>query len=383
MKPWLGLLLCLLLAACATPPRLHADERFFNDAKFVPPAERVRAEDVFALSPAMKRYLDQEIADKVRGRGRQQGLVDALYSKGELKLEYDSTMTRNAAEAFEARTGNCLSLVIMTAAFARELDVPVRYQSVFTDEAWARSGDIHFIIDHINLSLGRRLGEFPRATNSQDVLTIDFLPQQDLRNQKVRLLSENTVVAMYLNNRAGESLARGRLNDAYWWAREAVVQDPAFTRAYNTLGVVYRRHGDLAEAERALVYAMSQDASNPQIIANLAQVYGDQGRVAEAGALRQRLALLESDPPFAFFYRGQEALRNGDYAAARDLFAREVARAPYYHEFHYWLALAYAELGDVKGVRKHLAQAMESSSTRGDQDLYAAKLDQIRSIQVR
>ena len=331
----------------------------------------------------MKRYLDQEIADKVRGRGRQQGLVDALYSKGELKLEYDSTMTRNAAEAFEARTGNCLSLVIMTAAFARELDVPVRYQSVFTDEAWARSGDIHFIIDHINLSLGRRLGEFPRVTNSQDVLTIDFLPQQDLRNQKVRLLSENTVVAMYMNNRAGESLARGRVNDAYWWAREAIVQDPAFTRAYNTLGVVYRRHGDLAEAERALVYAMSQDASNPQIIANLAQVYGDQGRVAEAGALRQRLALLESDPPFAFFYRGQAALRNGDYAAARDLFAREVARAPYYHEFHYWLALAYAGLGDVKGVRKHLAQAMESSTTRGDQDLYAAKLDQIRSIQVR
>ena len=385
MRAWLGLLLCLLLAACATPPGPHGDERFFSDAKFAPPAERVRAEDVFALSPAMKRYLDHEIADKVRDRGRQQGLVEALYSRGELRLEYDSTMTRNAAQAFEARVGNCLSLVIMTAAFAKALGVPVLYQSVFTDEAWARSGDIHFVIDHVNIGLGRRLGEFPRVTNthSQDVLTIDFLPQQDLRNQKVRLLSENTVVAMYLNNRAGESLARGRLNDAYWWAREAIVQDPAFTRAYNTVGVVYRRHGDLAEAERALVYAMSQDASNPQIIANLAQVYGDQGRVAEAGALRQRLALLESDPPFAFFYRGQAALRNGDYAAARDLFAREVARAPYYHEFHYWLALAYAGLGDVKGVRKHLAQAMESSTTRGDQDLYAAKLDQIRSIQVR
>jgi Flp pilus assembly protein TadD len=215
------------------------------------------------------------------------------------------------------------------------------------------------------------------------MLTIDFLPQQDLRNQKARSLSENKVVAMYMNNQAAEALARGRVNDAYWWSREAVVQDPSFARAYNTLGVVYRRHGDLAEAERALVHAMSLDPSNPQSMANLAQVYGDQGRSAEAGALRQRLAVLQPDPPFAFFYRGQEALRNGDYAAARDLFAREVARAPYYHEFHYWLALAYAELGDAKGVRKHLGQAMESSTTRGDQDLYAAKLDQIRSMRAR
>lgn len=383
MKAWLGLLLCLLLAGCATPPERRADARFFHDAKFAPRAERIRAEDVFALSPAMKRYLDREIAEKVRSRGRQQGLVDALYSNGDLKLEYDSTLTRNAAQAFEARTGNCLSLVIMTAAFAKELGVVVRYQSVVADEAWARSGDIHFVIDHINISLGSRLGEFVRSTDARDMLTVDFLPQQDLRNQKIRLLSESTVVAMYMNNRAAESLARGLLNDAYWWSREAVVQDPAFVRAYNTLGVVYRRHGDLAEAERVLGHAMAMDPSNPQIVANLAQVFGDQGRLAEAGALRQRLATLESDPPFAFFYRGQEALRNGDYAAARDLFKREVARAPYYHEFHYWLAVAYAELGDVNEVRKHLALAMENSTTRGDHDLYAAKLDRIRSVRVR
>jgi predicted Zn-dependent protease len=377
------LLLCLLLAACATPPQQRADERLFSDAKFIPPAERIRAEDVFALSPAMKRYLDQEVADKLRSRGRQQGLVDALYSKGDLKLEYDSAMTRNAAQAFDARTGNCLSLVIMTAAFAKELGLAVHYQSVFTDETWARNGDIHFVIDHVNLSLGKRLGDSPRSANAQDVLTIDFLPQQDLRNQRVRLLSENTVVAMYMNNRAAESLADGRLNEAYWWSREAVVQDPAFARAYNTLGVIYRRHGDLAEAERALIHAMAQDPSNPHIVANLAQVFSEQGRVAEAGALQQRLALLESDPPFVFFYRGQEALRNGDYAAARDLFTREVVRAPYYHESHYWLALAYAKLGDLKQAREHLALAMENSTTRGDHDLYAAKLDKIRSVQVR
>ncbi len=383
MKAWAGLLLSALLVACATGPEQRADERFFSDQKFAAPAERIRAEDVFALSPAMKRYLERDIGDKLRRGNRQQGLVDALYSKGELRLEYDSTMTRNAAQAFEARSGNCLSLVIMTAAFAKELGLAVNYQSLYTDETLARTGDIHFVIDHINLSLGKRLGDALGGARFPEVVTVDFLPAQDSSKQRVRLLSEKTVIAMYMNNRAAESLARGHLDDAYWWAREAVVQDPAFTRAYNTLGVVYRRHGDLVEAERSLGHALLQEPSNPQIVSNLAQVLADQGRLAEAGALRRRLAQLESEPPFSYFERGLAALRNGEVEKARDLFEREVARAPYYHEFHYWLAIAYARLGDAKQAREHLALAMENSTTRGDRDLYAAKLERIRSVQVQ
>jgi len=379
MRVLLALAGCALLAACATGPAQRADERVFADARFAPPSERIRAEDVFALSPAMKRYLEREIAEKARSRGKQHGLVDAILADGELKLEYDSARTRNAAQAFEARTGNCLSLVIMTAAFAKELGIPVHYQSVYTDEIWARSGDIHLVIDHINLTLGRRLGEMALGALPPEVLTIDFQPQQDLRNQRSRELPEHTVVAIYMGNRAAEALALGRLNDAYWWAREAVLQDPALVRGYNTLGVVYRRHGDLMQAEQVLRYAMAQESSNPRIVANLAQVLSDMGRDGEAAAMKQRLAQLETDPPFAFFYRGQDALARGDYAAARALFEREVARAPYYHEFHYWLARAYAGLGDEAQVKKHLALAAESSTTRNDRDLYAAKLDRLRS----
>ena len=40
-------------------------------------------------------------------------------------------------------------------------------------------------------------------------------------------------------------------------------------------------------------------------------------------------------------------MRDGNFKTARDLFAKEVDRAPYYHEFHFWLANAYFGLGDV------------------------------------
>ena len=383
MKHWLGLLIALLLAACAAPPGASPGPAFFDDARFVAPAEPIRAQDVFALSPEMKRYAAHEIAGQPGRGGIRQGLIDALYKTGELKLEYDSAVTRNAAQAFAARTGNCLSLVIMTAAFAKELGLPVYYQSVFTDEIWTRSGDLQFAIDHVNLSLGKPLADIDRGRRFQEVLTIDFLPPQDVARARVRLLAEPTVIAMYMNNRAAESLAQGRVADAYWWARESIVQDPAFVRAYNTLGVVYRRHGDLAQAERVLAYALTQDSANPQVVANLAEVLSNEGRTAEAAAMRQRLARIEAEPPFIFFDRGQAALQAGDYAAARYLFEREVARAPYYHEFHYWLAIAYAKLGEAKQAREQLTLALQSSTTRGDYELYAAKLDHIRAVQAQ
>jgi len=40
-------------------------------------------------------------------------------------LEYESRVTRNASETYAARMGNCLSLVIMTAAFARKVGMRI------------------------------------------------------------------------------------------------------------------------------------------------------------------------------------------------------------------------------------------------------------------
>ncbi|MBP6776747.1 MAG: tetratricopeptide repeat protein [Piscinibacter sp.] len=376
----LALLLAALLGSgCAAPAdSASSPTTFLADQRFAPPSERVDPADVFAVSPAMKEYLAVKAADKLRLMGGQKGLVDALYSSGELKLDYDSATTRNAAQAFEARSGNCLSLVIMTAAFAKELQLGVYYQSVFTDETWARSGDIQFVIDHVNLSIGKRVSEIDRGARFQSVLTVDFLPPSETGKQRARILAENTVVAMYFNNRAAESLAQGAVNDAYWWAREAILQDPSLARGYNTLGVVYRRHGDPKLALNALAHAHALEPDNPQVLSNLAQANIDQGRNAEAAVLLQRLAQIEAEPPFVYFDRGQEALRQGDVVTANAFFERQVDRAPYYHEFHYWLAITQARLGHPRQARKHLEMAMDTSTTRRDHDIYAGKLARLQ-----
>ena len=385
MKPWTVLLVPLLLAGCATSPLPQPPDGLFNDGAFGPASERISADDLFAMSPEMKQYLNTTIAPVARAKGSQQGLFEALYSKGQLKLEYDSARTRNAAEAFAARSGNCLSLVIMTAAFAKEMGLPVTYQSAFLDESWGRSGDIHFFIGHVNVTLGPHQTRLNNSTNllvrqDETDLTIDFLLPRELRGTNTRVIEERTIVAMYMNNRAAEAFTVGHVDDAYWWARAAVAQDPKFTSAYNTLGVIYKRHGNLQEAQRVLAYALEREPKNTHVMSNLVLVLNELGRGAEAKALSSKLEHLDPNPAFSYFMEGMVAMRKGDYKTARDLFAKEVQRAPYYHEFHFWLAAAYIGLGDTEHARTELALAMETSTTRNSRDLYAAKLDRIKSL---
>jgi Tfp pilus assembly protein PilF len=385
MKTW-AILLFSLLAGCAGMQRDSAPALapLFHDAAFQAPSAPVGAAALFDLSPEMRAYLHSPaFKTMLRQKGYDRGLVDALYAKGELKLEYDSTMTRTAAQAYAARAGNCLSLVIMTAAFAKELGMPVRYQSVEVDQSWSRNAGLYLASSHVNLSLGSRsAGLFGRA-DAERLLTIDFLPPEDASRYRTQPLDEDDIVAMYMNNRAAESLVRDRLDDAYWWARAAVARRPSLGMAYNTLGVVYQRHGDSAQAERVYRAALEREPKNVVVMQNLAPLLASQGKTAEAQALVQRIAQLEPNPPFRFFDQGMQALRGGDYRKAKELFAREVRRAPDYDEFHFWLAIACLRLGEAGQAREQLALALDTSTRRDTRDLYSAKLAHLRALGAR
>lgn len=385
MRTWTLALSTALLAACtAAPVTRQETPRFTHDALFAPPSERVDASQVFALSDEMRRYLAAEILPQSRVKGRQVALIDALYNRSQLKLVYDSSTTRNAAEAFASRSGNCLSLVIMTSAFAKELGLGVRYQKVFVEDAIARDGDIYMAIGHVNLtlethrtdeSIGVRVGKRPPES---EALTVDFLPQEDVRGLRSQAIDESTVVAMYMNNRSVEALSDGRVDDAYWWVREAVAQAPGYLPAFNTLGVVYQRHGDPRDAEPVLRYVLDRDPRNTQAMSNLVAVLAALGRTEESRQLAATLQRIDPEPPFAWFLRGMAALRAGDFASAKDAFEKEVARAPDYHEFHFWLAIALLGLGQGDEARAQVALALENSTTRRDHDLYAAKLARLK-----
>jgi Flp pilus assembly protein TadD len=68
------------------------------------------------------------------------------------------------------------------------------------------------------------------------------------------------------------------------------------------------------------------------------------------------------------------AYQRGEFAKAKELFAREVERAPYNDEFHFWLAVACLRLGEPQLAREQLTLAMASSTRPDNRERYAAKL---------
>lgn len=363
------------LGGCAVETRPPPSADIFVDAAFKPPSMRVDPQEALALSPAMQRFAETEMASEIRNKGLRDGLIDALYTKGRLQLDYDAEVTRTAAEAFDARRGNCMSLVLMTAAFARHFNMPVRFNSVYLEENWTRSNNIFFVAGHVNISLARPLSA-GRSTvfGDPELLTIDFLPPDQVRGHRGRVVDESTILAMFLNNRAAEALTVGKVDDAYWWARAAVQTDSRWLSAYNTLAVLYRRKGLMDRAEATLRLVLDREPLNTQAMSNLILVLSDTGRNQEAQAYANQLAQIQPVPPYKFFDEGLAAMKAGEFAAARQLFRKEVARAAYVPEFHFWLGLANYGLGDVSGARGEIVKALENSATVKDREMYGAKL---------
>ena len=317
-----------LLAGCAAAPVGPPPEPLFHDARFAPPTERISAAEVFALNDDMRRYVREKLDVRRATRGSRQALVEAVLY-GDLRLEYDSAHTRTAAEAFEARAGNCLSLVIMTGALAKELGLERDVQPRVHTGA-------------LEPHRQRLLPERPRQRDARpaplesrigydaaELMTLDFLPPLELRGLRVEALEESTIVAMFMNNRAAEALVRGRLDDAYWWARAATHQDPTFMAAYNTLGVIYMRSGEPADAERVFRHVLAAEPRNTRAWANLALALTRQGHDAEARSAERQLARLEGEAPFHFFHKGLAAMEAGDFRTrARPSSRKRVARDP-------------------------------------------------------
>ena len=254
------------------------------------------------------------------------------------------------------------------------------YQQVYDFDTWSRDAGFAILSQHVNLVLGPHMPSIRIFEGAPTPMIVDFLPPREVATAVSRPVSEQTVIAMYMNNRAAEVLVGGDVDRAYWFARAALEADPGFAIAANTLGVIYLKRDHLAPAELAMRYALQRQPDNISALSNLSGILAQEGRTEEAQTVAKRLAELQRHPPFYFYDRGVQAMQAGQFEAAARLFEKALSQSPYDVPSHFELAIAAAHLGDLRRARAELELAEKNSTTPESRAIYAAKLEHLEAL---
>lgn len=380
----------LLLQACVTVPEgapaaSAPEDRavvagFLKDSAFRAPVRAPDADKLFELTPEMEVFVHDKVMLRARSQGGAQALLDALYVRRGVFVEYDGSYTRTPQEAFASQRGNCLSLSLMTAALAKRLDLPVRYQLWSTDPLWSRGDTLDFKVLHIDVSIDQSHA----FSNGRNLLpssyTVDFVPVSDKEFLHAHIVPERRVVAMFFNNRAAELLEQRAVDEAYWWAREAVLRDAHFATAFNTLSLILHRQGERALALAALKHALELSPDDTVILGNLARYQSDAGQVAEALQTRQRLQRLQPVSPFHGYDEGERALAAGDALRAMALFRPLLESNSGDAQLHFDLAVSHYLLQQMDEAQREMRLATQYADTSYQRQRFAAKLAKLERM---
>ncbi|WP_298445570.1 tetratricopeptide repeat protein [uncultured Ferrimonas sp.] len=360
---------CTLLLGCSSVTGVApAPKTLWHDEAFAQTHAVPSAKQVFALSPQMRRTVG-----KMKDRDHSE-LAKFLRRDGE--ISYDSRKTLNAADTFALRSGNCMSLVIMTAALARANNVDYRYQLVQSPPVWDRQGGLYLINGHVNVQLidGRSRSQIDVATSST---TIDFLPGNQIRGYAVKPLNEQQLLARYYNNLAAEAMVDQQYDYAYQLLKAAHATDPNYQQMWNTLGVLYRRKGLDPQAESIYRFATELPQVSNDALHNLALLLASQDRLQEWQQVHARLELNRIRNPYYYFDMGESAYRRGEFGDAVRYFNKALKLADYRHEFHFGLSRAYFRNGQLRLSERHMQKA-EQLAPQDEKQRYQLKLAALR-----
>jgi Tfp pilus assembly protein PilF len=285
--------------------------------------------------------------------------------------------THTATETLDNAAGNCLSLAILTTALANLANVETGYELVDSTPVFERRGNIVSKGIHVRSILYDPTWipeKQPTTAWKRPGIRFAYFPEDTERARLLGNLSPAAYVAMYYSNIAGEAIANGDINSAFWYLLESLKQEPKNSIALNMLAVAYRRAGDEGTAEEIYQYGIASLPPNVTFLRNYRFLLNRQGRHAEVKSIARSLRKLDDVNPFNWVNAGRSALVDGEYREAIRHFKQALKIAPYLHEAHALTAVAHLRMGNKKRGERELQHALENAQRQSTRSLYQAKL---------
>src|SRR5882762_3006460 len=139
---------CIVLTGCAAAPRaplpahlLWQDRAFDYD----PASVSVSKRDLFQLDAGLLSKLDDPRIQNSSPQHRLNHLVSLLFGPKAKDFPYSGGHSTVAAETWRRKTGDCLSLTVLSYSLAKALDMSVQMQEVRVPVVFDRRGNVEFL----------------------------------------------------------------------------------------------------------------------------------------------------------------------------------------------------------------------------------------------
>ncbi|MCG9757350.1 hypothetical protein L1D40_19385 [Shewanella insulae] len=377
------LLLFFIVSGCASGPgkeTLANIDQYFVDDEFTSVTVQVTPDKLFSLPAKEINHLRQDFERNRMARDftpSHRWLADYI-NADEGGFKYRDNLTKPPMDTFNARAGNCLSLVLLSASLADTLGVDVEFQEVEVPPVWDKAGDFYLVNGHINLRLSPKEKIDTYFVDTKAV-QIDFLPERTMRGYAKRRIDRTTVMAMFYNNVAAESLVEGHYDQAYAYLKQSLKLKADFIPALNTLAILYRYKGLDNRAESLYKLALSRDSEDMNALFNYGVLLASQDRLEEWAQVHKALELVRIRNPYYYYDMAQQAYSDHEYQTALIWYKRAVEKADYRHEFYFGLSKAYWATGDERRAKLNMQKALSLSVDEYNQRRYQAKLQAMQT----
>jgi tetratricopeptide (TPR) repeat protein len=349
-------------------------------ARDVPPPP----DQVMAIPEELRAAFRAQVVDVTKiPEQRVRRMVDFMFDKAGLALEYKGDATNTVAESYRTRQVNCLSFALLAVALAREAGLRAQGQEIDRVLAWNLVGNVVMQSLHANAVVTVKDRDLQVHDDRDFVLDIASggLYTQDYIVHGYKVTDDRMLAAFY-GNRAMELLAAGRLQESQAWLDKALAFDPEDATLWNNAGVLSLRLGDPARAEEQFLHAARRDSRHTSVLFNLVGLYEARHDATRAAYWRERANRILRRDPFYQFSLGERNAQAGNYEDAVAYYRRAISLDGRERLFHFALARAYVKTGQLGRAEKELDAAARLSEG-AERERFQAKLDALHAMAAR
>jgi tetratricopeptide (TPR) repeat protein len=204
---------------------------------------------------------------------------------------------------------------------------------------------------------------------------VDFDPQSSRRKFPKKVVSKQTVLSMFYNNKGADAILQKDYVTAYAYFREALVINPSFYAAWINLGILYRFSDYFPQSEKAYQHALVINPDSLTALENLAYLYSFSGRNEEAEKILAKVEGQRNNNPYYHVILGEEEMEQKHWDQALAHFRRALALDRGKHEVYFGIARVYFEIGELQQSERYLKLAKNKARNKYDEDRYQTKLE--------